>query len=89
MLRIPTGGGSNANGLCWRFLAEPTGVMRYLKYMARDTDPEFESDMPSHAVWSLWICPGCRIVCGYDRLAEADLLGHVFAWLLWIVVGDG
>jgi hypothetical protein len=23
---------------------------------------------------------------GCDRLAEADLLGHVFAWLLWIVV---
>jgi hypothetical protein len=25
-------------------------------------------------------------LAGCDLLAEADLLGHVFAWLLWIVV---
>jgi len=29
-------------------------LLRYLKYMARTRIPEFESDMPSHAVWSLW-----------------------------------
>src|SRR6478609_1681911 len=39
---------SNANGLCWRILAEPTGVSRDLKYMARARIPEFESYMPSH-----------------------------------------
>jgi len=29
-------------------------LSRDLKYMARARIPEFESDMPSHAVWSLW-----------------------------------
>src|SRR6266480_3503683 len=35
-------------------------LSRYLKYMARARIPEFESDMPSHAVWSLWAMSGVR-----------------------------
>jgi hypothetical protein len=41
---------SNANGLCWRILADQQELSRDLKYMARARIPEFESDMPSHAV---------------------------------------
>ena len=45
---------SNANGLCWRTLVQPTGVVTtsqvHSSYLARSDISEFESCRPSHAV---------------------------------------
>jgi signal transduction histidine kinase len=54
-------------------------LSRYLKYMAPARIPEFESDMPSHAVWSPWDMSGLRttkterrVVHIHDILADPD-----------------
>jgi hypothetical protein len=43
-------GGSNANGLCWRFLAEPTGVIAISKYMASALNKRLDNFNPTPQV---------------------------------------
>jgi hypothetical protein len=50
MLRIPRGRLKREWSLLAYFWTSQQELSRYLKYMAGTRCPEFESDMPSHAV---------------------------------------
>jgi hypothetical protein len=60
-LRIPRPCSSNASGLHGRNSARIGESARAFKGIICDDVSEFESDMPSHAVWSLWAMSGLRV----------------------------